>query len=69
MKLPVDKLPKTKEECLFCVPYDKTFHRCLFSMRAYDINYRCDFKSDSCSLVLGQECPYLKEEKQNETLD
>ena len=61
MRLLVDKIPKTKEECPFCISSDKTFHRCIFDLRAYDLDYGCSFQSNSCALSRGKECPYLKE--------
>ena len=62
MKLLVDKLPKTKEECLFCIISREPFHRCILDLQSYDLSYGCTFGSRNCALVRGEECPYLKEE-------
>ena len=61
MKVLVDKLPKTKEECLFCLESREGFHRCSFKLEAYDFHGLTTNYSD-CFLTQGIECPYLKEE-------
>lgn len=60
MKILVDKLPKTKDECLFCLRGSDEFHRCLFNMEAYDFAHLSTTYQD-CYLTRGKECPYLKE--------
>ena len=62
MRVLVDKLPKTKEECSFCVSSDEMFHRCIFDLRGHDLDWGCSFYSHNCALTRGKECPYLKEE-------
>lgn len=66
MKILVDKLPQTKDECLFCIHSSGEHHRCLFSMEAYDFANLSTTYQD-CYLTRGKECPYLKEIK-NENL-
>ena len=61
MKLLVDKLPQTKEECIFCVLSNEPYHRCIFELSAYDLGNGCSFWAHSCALTRGKECPYLKE--------
>ena len=68
MKLLVDKLPKTKEECIFCISSNEPYHRCMFDLSAYDLGHGCSFWSNSCALARGEECSYLQEVT-NETLD
>ena len=60
MKVLVDKLPKTKEECLFCLNGRYDFHRCGFKLHEYDFNGLTTGYRD-CFLTQGHECPYLKE--------
>jgi hypothetical protein len=60
MKILVDKLPQTKDECLFCVEGNGGCHRCLFHMGAYDYHGLTTNYYD-CYLTTGRECPYLKE--------
>lgn len=60
MKILVDKLPKIKDECLFCLRGSDEFHRCLFNMEAYDFAHLSTTYQD-CYLTRGKECPYLKE--------
>lgn len=60
MKIIVDKLPKTKDECLFCIKGDNSYHRCLFSLDAYDFSHLSTTYQD-CHLTRDKECPYLKE--------
>ena len=61
MKLLVDKLPQTKEECIFCVLSNEPYHRCIFELSAYDLGNGCSFYFHNCALTRGKECPYLKE--------
>ena len=61
MKLLVDKLPQTKEKCIFCVLSNEPYHRCIFELSAYDLGNGCSFRVHSCALTRGKECPYLKE--------
>lgn len=68
MKVLVDKLPKTKEECLFCIEDRGGFHRCSFKLGAYDFHGLTTTYRD-CFLTQNLECPYLKEDNKNETLD
>lgn len=62
MKVLVDKLPKTKEECLFCLEANGGFHRCCFKLESYDFHGLTTTYHD-CFLTQDLECPYLKEEK------
>ena len=64
MKLLVDKLPQTKEECIFCVLSNKPYHRCILDLSSYDLDHGCSFWSNSCALSRGKECLYLKENQQ-----
>ena len=68
MKLLVDKLPKTKEECIFCILSNEPYHRCMLDLRAYDLSYGCTFWANNCALTRDEKCTYLQEVT-NETLD
>lgn len=61
MKLLVDKLPQTQEECIFCVLLNEPYHHCMFELSAYELGNGYSFCTRSCSLTRGKECPYLKE--------
>ena len=60
MKIIVDKLPKTKEECLFCIEGNGGCHRCLFHMDAWDYHEITTNYYD-CKLTKNEACPYLEE--------
>ena len=60
MKILVDKLPQTNDDCLFCLKGDDGYHRCLFNLDAYDFSHLSTTYRD-CYLTHGKECPYLKE--------
>ena len=68
MKVLVDKLPTTREECLFCLEDRGGFHKCGFKLHVYDFHgLTTDYRD--CFLTQNLECPYLKEDNKNETLD
>ena len=60
MKIIVDKLPKTNDDCLFCIQDRGGFHKCIFELKSYDF-HGLTTEYYNCKLTKHEACPYLEE--------